>query len=213
MRRSNWSGVVGGSDVRPLLLVLLVLSGGGLVASLFVPNVRTVEVVGNRHLETESVRALANVHPGDPFLWVTRRRVHELASDPWVLRLEVVRLWPDTIRIALVERTPALTDGRTTWADDGTVLPDAGPSDTAGLPRLEGWGTPRTTEALELLTLLRPFGPEVIQYSPEGFEILLTGTTLITSSADALRKQWSAFVSNRGGRIAVYPWGVSKAHD
>jgi len=67
--------------VRPLLLVLLVLSGGGLVASLFVPKVRTVEVVGNRHLETESVRALANVHPGDPFLWVTRRRVHDLATD------------------------------------------------------------------------------------------------------------------------------------
>jgi hypothetical protein len=199
--------------VRPLLVILLLLSGSGVIASLFAPKVRTVEVVGNRHLGDARVRELADVHEGDPFLWVTRRRVRDLANDPWVLRLEVVRQWPDVIRIALVERSPALTDGRTTWADDGTVLPDAGPSATAGLPRLEGWGTPRTTEALELLMLLRPFGPEVIQYSPEGFEILLTGTTLITSSADALRKQWSAFVSNRGGRIAVYPWGVSKAHD
>lgn len=199
--------------MRVTLIVLLALSGGGLIASLFVPRVATVEVIGNLHYDAEAVRALADVHVGDPFLWVTERRVRRLASDPWVLRLEVVRRWPDTITIALAERTPALTDGLTTWADDGMVLPGAGDGETAGLPRLEGWGAARTTEALALLRLLRPFGPEVIRYSPEGFEILLSGTTLITPSAEALREQWSAFVGNRGGRVAVYPWGVSKAHD
>jgi hypothetical protein len=66
---------------------------------------------------------------------------------------------------------------------------------------------------LKLLRLLHPYGPKVLSYSPEGFEIQLTGTTLFTPSAEALQEQWAAFESHRGGHVAVYPWGVSKAHE
>jgi cell division protein FtsQ len=199
--------------MRAWLVVLLLLSGAALITSRFVPSVERVAVSGNAHLAREQVLRLADVAPGDPFLWVTSYRMRHLIHDPWVLRLRVLRHWPDTISIALWERQPALTDGATTWALDGTVLPDVGPDARAALPHLTGWGEPRLAEALVLLRLLTPYGPEVISYTPEGFEIQLTGTSLFTPSAEALKQQWAAFESHRGGRVAVYPWGVSKAHE
>lgn len=199
--------------MRRVGLALLVLLGGAIVASLFWPRVQLVSVEGNVHHDAASLMLLADVKAGDPFLWITERRVRRLAQDPWVLQATIVRRWPDRVGIAVVERRPVLTDGASSWADDGTVLVGATPAETAALPRLEGWGEPRIDEALELLRLLRPFGVEVISYSPEGFEILLNESELFTPSAEALREQWSAFLSHRGGRMAVYPWGVSKSNE
>ncbi len=199
--------------MRRLLLVLLVLLGAGLITSRFVPKVENVTVTGNVHHDVDQVMRLADVAPGTPFLWVTAGRVRGLVSDPWVLQAVVVRQWPDRVSIAVRERVPAITNGAVTWADDGTVLDGATPAETAGLPRLEGWGPERTAEAITLLRLLRPFGVQVISYSPEGFDILLNDAQLFTASAKALREHWSAFVGHRGGRMAVYPWGVSKADE
>ena len=199
--------------MRALAIALLMVAAAALVTSRFVPKVARVEVSGTQHLSQEQVMALADVTPGDPFLWVTSYRLRHLAHDPWVRRARIIRHWPDIIAILVWERQPALTDGTTTWAQDGTVLPGVAPAVAAGLPRLDGWGTPRLDEALKLLRLLHPYGPKVISYSPEGFEIQLTGTTLFTPSAEALQEQWAAFESHRGGRVAVYPWGVSKAHE
>jgi len=196
-----------------VLITLLLVAGGALVASRFVPRLVRVEVSGEHHLDKAQVLKLADVAPGDPFLWVTSFRLRHLTADPWVRKVRVMRYWPNTVTITLWEREPALTDGTTTWAADGTVLPGAKPAETAGLPRLTGWGPSRLHEALTLLRLLHPYGPKVISYSPEGFEIQLTGTSLFTPSAEALEQQWAAFESHRGGRVAVYPWGVSKAHE
>ncbi len=182
-----------------------------LVGTWLWPRVERVEVFGNVHHSREQVLSLANVAPGDPFLWVTRYRVRALAQDPWVLNARVTRHWPDTIAIAVVEREPVLSDGETSWAIDATALPSVPAAVHDTLPRLEGWGTPRLDEALELLAMLTDYGVEVITYTPEGFELELANAVLVTPSVEALRAQWSAFESQRGGRVAVYPWGVSSA--
>lgn len=199
--------------MRRWLIALLVLTGIGVVVSRFVPTITTITVTGNVHYDEASVLRLAGLSVGDPLLWVTRGSIAGLAGDPWVHSLTLVRRWPDAVHLTVVERRAALTDGSTVWALDGTVLTGASQVETASLPLLKGWGSARTTEALELLRLLGPFGPQVISYSPEGFEIQLTGTTLFTPSADALRQQWSAFIDRRGTRISVYPWGVSSADE
>jgi len=157
------------------------------------------------------VLRLADIAPGDPFLWVTRFSLRVLQNDPWILHTRVTRHWPDTIAIVVQERVPVLSDGVTSWAMDGTALPGVQPEVRAGLPLLSGWGTPRLEEALDLLAMLSGYGVEVITYTPEGFEVQLAEAVLITPSVEALRVQWSAFESQRGRRVAVYPWGVSSA--
>ena len=198
--------------MRWLLLVLLVVVCAAVAVSRFVPKIESVNVNGNSHYDYQEVLGLANIDLGDPLLWVTRWSLQGLADDPWIHSAAVSRIWPDRVDIVVSERFPVLSDGVTAWADDGTVLPGASEV-YPNLPHLSGWGTPRVTEALELLRLLSSYEPQVISYSPEGFEIQLTGTTLLTPSVDALREQWSAFLTHRGGRVAVYPWGVSSADE
>ena len=188
--------------------VVLVLVVG---VTRFWPTIARVEVIGNVHHTRERVLRLANVAPGDPFLWVTRFGLRDLERDPWVLHARITRHWPDLIAIALVERVPVLSDGTRSWASDGTLLPGVDADTRSALPRLEGWGTPRLDEALELLAMLTDYGVEVITYTPEGFELVLANAVLVTPSVEALHMQWSAFESQRGGRVAVYPWGVSSA--
>jgi cell division protein FtsQ len=189
------------------LVVLVVLVG----VTRFWPPVTRVEVLGARHLSRSDVLRLADIAPGDPLLWITRWSVRGLEREPWVLQARVTRHWPDTVAIAVVERHPLLTDGTTGWAADGTALPGADPDVLAELPRVQGWGTPRLEEALELLGMLVGRGVRVITYGPEGFEVELADVVLFTPSVHALRAQWTAFESQRGSRVAVYPWGVSSA--
>ncbi len=199
--------------MRGLLVALLVLCAAAVVTSRFVPKIAALSVAGNAHYAVRDVLELAGLEVGRPFLWVTRSSVRRLSEDPWVHSATIVRVWPDEVRVLIVEREPVLKSGDLAVAGDGTVLPGATAAETAGLPRLEGWGNPRTAEAIELARLLEPFEPTVISYSPAGFEIQVSGGTLVTPSAEALRAQWSAFVSHRGGRIAVYPWGVSASDE
>lgn len=197
--------------MRASLIVLLVLLCAVVVTSRFWPVVERVEVLGESHLSRAEVLRLADLAPGDPFLWVTRFSLRGLMQEPWVLQARVTRHWPGTVAIRVLERQPLLSDGAVAWAADGTELHGATPEVLAALPRLEGWGHPRLEEAIELLHMLVGRGVRVITYGPEGFEVELEELELFTPSVDALRTQWSAFESQRGGRVAVYPWGVSNA--
>jgi len=197
--------------VRALQLFGLVVLVALVAVTRFWPPVARIEVIGHRHLDRTAAMRLANVAPGDPLLWITRWSVAGLASEPWILQARVTRHWPDTVAIAVVERVPVITDGATAWAADGTPLTGARPETLAELPRLEGWGAPRIAQSLELLGMLAGHGVRVITYGPEGFEVVLADVVLFTPSVDALRAQWPAFESQRGGRVAVYPWGVSSA--
>lgn len=199
--------------LRIVAIALAVLAGLGLATTRFVPEVVRVEVSGHDHYAPETIADLADVAPGDPFLWVTGVRARRLATDPWIARARILRHWPDTISLHVWEREPVLTDGVRAWALDGTELPDPTADELTPLPRLEGWGPPRTEEALALVDLLGDDEIRVISYSPEGFSIELADGVLLTPSPEALRDQWAAYQSQPGRRIAVYPWGVSRLND
>lgn len=200
--------------MRIFLLVLVALLLGILAVTRFWPPVERIEVVGAEHHDPASVSRLARIAPGEPLLWITRWRVAGLQDDPWILRARVIRHWPGTVSVRVWERAPLARshpgDDAVVWAEDGTILPGTTAEERAGLPVLDGWGADRTEEGLELLRLLMDREPEVVQYSPEGFEIELSDTVLFTPDIAALRRQWAAVESHRGGRLAVYPWGVSK---
>jgi cell division protein FtsQ len=201
-------GLYGGSVRRRVFLsLLLVLFGGLLLTSRYYPTIARIEVTGGMHYSREELLALANFDVGDPFLWVTSWRLQRLIHDPWISHVRVIRHWPDTISLTVWEREPVLYDGETVYALDGTVLPNV--KETAHLTRLEGWGAPRIAEALELRRLLAQFEPEVISYTPGGFEVRLTTTQLFTPNVELLKAHWAGFLSQRGRFVAVYPWGVS----
>ena len=199
--------------MRPFLVLLALLAVALLVGSRFYPRIEMVAVSGNEHYEREQIMELAGVRPGGPLLWVNRWSLSGLANDPWIRRVRVIRHWPDTVSINVWERTPVITDGESSWAADGTLLPSVSEGTRASLVRLEGWGEPRLEEALELLELLSQFEPRVISYSPEGFDIELRDKSLYTPSVSVLERHWAAWTNQRGSRVAVYPWGVSENND
>ena len=194
--------------VGALALLLVVVA-----ASRFYPTLNRVETIGNRHYSAAEVMTLANTEPGDPFFWIIKSRVAKLVQDPWIESARVYRHWPDTVAITVVERQPAVTVDGAVYALDGTLLPNAAEAEQDGLVTITGWGEDRVEEAFELLRQLADYQPKMLSYSPAGFTIQLATTEVFTPSVDALRANWASFLSQQGTRVAVYPWGVSAAHD
>lgn len=202
---------------RALLVGVLVVSGGFLAATRFWPTVQRIEIVGAGHHAPVAIAELARVSHGDPLLWITRWRAAGLARDPWIAAARVTRHWPDTVSIAVWERTPSARGGTdadaVVWADDGTPLPGVPLGERGSLPIVRGWGVDRTAEAMELLNLLSERNPKVVEYSPVGFEIVLANVVILTPDRTSLERQWAAVERVRTGRLAIYPWGVSVADD
>lgn len=194
---------------RPVTLSLLALLLTLLVASRFYPTITTLSVVGAVHHTETGVLELARLKPGQPLLWVTGWQVAGLLSDPWIQHVRVVRDFPEHVTVEISERTPALRWGGAAYAADGTPLPDAPPQSQLPLTTLQGWGSDRTAEALELLRLLAPYKPEVLSYSPSGFTVDFAESSLYTPDVASLRAHWSGFLDQRTESVAIYPWGVS----
>jgi cell division protein FtsQ len=96
------------------VLVLAILAGAAwalLGSSLLV--VRNEEVTGNRLVPATEVLAAARIRLGTPLASVnTAAAAHRVERIAQVLTATVSRSWPDTIVIAVRERTPALAVAR-----------------------------------------------------------------------------------------------------
>jgi len=197
--------------VTVIILGLLAITLGG--GSRLWPLVDYAYVNGNERYSDAQVLWLANVAVGDPLLWITRWSLTGLENDPWIARARVVRHWPDTVSITVVERKPLLQDGEVAWSADAVALPGLSDSELAALPLVSGWGEPRIAEAVRLLELMGSSSVEVISYTPDGFDITVGGATIFTPSVAALEAQWAAVEGRLGSRLAVYPWGVSEYNE
>lgn len=103
--------------------------------------VDAVRVVGATHTTTDDVVAAAGLGPEDNVLFLDVGEVARAAESlPWVRSAEVDKMLPGTVRVRVVERTPALVlalDGHR-WTIDraGRVLAPA--DDDGRLPVLTG---------------------------------------------------------------------------
>lgn len=208
---------------RLVMLSLLVLLSGAMIATRYYPQIDTIAVTGNVHHSKAEVLQLADVVPGDPFLWLTSKRVMALATDPWVQRVNITRVWPNEVHIAIDERQPALlfhdAHGEHVYAYDGTLLYGVSEETKQGLVSVQGWGDVRLTESLQLHQLLADYGLRTLAYSPYGFDIQLASGQVFTPSVADLKAHWAGFgeavsdaVAREESRMAVYPWGVSVSH-
>jgi cell division protein FtsQ len=102
-------------------------------------NVRHVTVAGGRHTSSTAVAEIAGLSESDNLLFVSASHVAEKAEElPWVKSARVDRLLPNTVRVRVVERQPAMT----VTTETGSWLIDAGgrilapTSDGGGLPTI-----------------------------------------------------------------------------
>jgi cell division protein FtsQ len=119
-------------------------------------DVRDIKVVGTKHVEAEEVAEVSGLLDSSQNLLTlatdeVAQRVEEL---PWVQEAEVDRMLPGTVRIKIIERTPAmiLSLGAARWTVDahGVVL-EAGEVQP-GLPVLAGVEVGDISEGLRLMT-------------------------------------------------------------
>jgi cell division protein FtsQ len=111
--------VLVGAAIVALLVSCVVLYRSDLFA------VSRIEVVGNVHLSADAVRALARV-PADATLirFPAAGVAQRVGADAWVAEVTVSRVFPDAMRIRVVERRPAamVDAGAALWLVDGTGM-------------------------------------------------------------------------------------------
>lgn len=146
-----------------VVLVLVALGVGWLVLGSGALGARSVEVTGTTRLSTQAVVAAAAVEPGTPLARLDTDAVAErVAGLAPVRRVHVERDWPSTVRIAVVERTPAAVLMRgSAWVlvDRGGVAFDTVQRRPRGLPRVSApvdEGPPALRATLDVLETLPP---------------------------------------------------------
>lgn len=195
---------------------------GVIVVSLFASSwfflpVTNVVVTGNKNLDAKEVARLAGVARGQPWLWVSVARAGNLAREPWVRQAKIIKKFPNTVEIQLLERVPLATwkhEGRLeVIAEDGMVLPTG----TAKL-RLEGESQARFPEALLVARTARDMGAERVKFDSNGFVVGWKSGEVWSESHDSLLKygesvrmmvMQSKTASSSTKRVNVYSWGVS----
>ncbi len=155
----------------PLLLGVLALAGLGLlIHQARDPSVLPVRVVGVdgdiAHLDRQRLQtAVAEAVDGSFFSVDLARIRRQLEQLPWIESASVRRIWPDTLRVQVVEQVPLAY-----WGEDGLVSQRGEVFRPQKLPRLEGLATlqgedelaPRITrEYLRMRTLLETAGLDI----------------------------------------------------
>ncbi len=114
--------------------------------------IRKIEVSGTKRTNADDVREAARKVAGTRLLGTNLEAVRaSVAASPYVQSATVVRVLPDTLRVTLVEREPAvvvrLGNGRLAWADkDGHVLEEFKPERGVVPPPLSGFDDADTTD-------------------------------------------------------------------
>ena len=188
--------------------------------------VRKIDVFGASRLSAEQVRTLAGIPKDSTLLRLPIGQIESnLAKSAWIASAQVSRDFPDTVRIRVVERTPAavvdlggktlwLIDGSGTWlsrlSKDTTATPVA-IRDVEGLDPVAGRRTGSETlqNALEIVRQLDPTLSKVVRTisAPSIDKTALVTTDdveiFVGSSEDIGRKQQVAekILKQQAGKV------------
>ncbi|MFI6319183.1 cell division protein FtsQ/DivIB [Nonomuraea sp. NPDC050556] len=186
---------------RKAFIVLLTAGVVGTAAWLvfFSPvlGVRSVEVVGNLTVETGSIQSQAGVPSLQPLATVDLADVEtRILALRKIATAKVVRAWPSTLRIEVVEREAVAVvpvDGKAALVDRTGVVTEIKDVAPPRLPVLRldrpGPGDPATIAAIKVVGELPPDlarrVEEVRATSAEGISLKLTdGRTVVWGGAD-----------------------------
>ena len=97
--------IVSGSLLAVLIIFSLVVA---LLSKTSMFSVRQVDTNDTEHLSAENIVKLAAIEDGTTLLNVDVPKIEQrLKKNPWVSSIDVVRAYPDTLRLVVHERTPA----------------------------------------------------------------------------------------------------------
>src|SRR5665811_2003652 len=182
------------SNMARLIRFLMVVAAlAGLVWLIQSPflSVSRVVVLGADQVDVDGVLEEQGVVEGRAMVALnldeTERR---LRADPWVEEVTLAREWPTTVRVEVVERTPAVnvrfTNGWSIVAADGTVL-EKTETPVSGLPQAEfdavasrdGGTDLQVVGAVEYLASLAPQyrADAVVRPTTDGIEASVDGYT------------------------------------
>ncbi|AWN24473.1 cell division protein FtsQ [Deinococcus irradiatisoli] len=190
----------------------MILAGAAVGVWFYLP-IKAVQISGNRHLSDVEVKRLAGLSGEKPFGWAYYGawRAGALRDNAWVASAQITRVFPDRVEVAIKERRPVAqvrsSNGNlSVIAADGVPLPDAPPTG----PIISGWGPDRTGEALLAARVLSRYNVKSVTYTPTGITVTTDQGTLWSGDAALLLKYGQAIETQaQGGRINLYPWGVS----
>ncbi len=127
------------------ILAFVVIFVGALVALNEMLIVQTIEVSGNVNLERAEILTTSGINVGEHMWLINLRGTKEaLQADPHIKSAAIKRVYPDTLRIAIVERVPlaAIVGAASTTLIDkeGYVLDIEGKGEALDLIQIYGMG-------------------------------------------------------------------------
>ena len=192
-RRQRRAAIAGGAVVLGLVVGWLMFGSTALA-------VQHIEVEGLHRVPAEAVQAAVRFEVGQPMALIAPQAAAErVVALPLVRSARVVRSWPSTLRVVVVEREPLAAvpaaGGRLALVDGDGVVVDtvAAAQAPAGLPRLDvdvarsGAATLRAARQVsdDLPAALRPTVRRITAATPDAVTLLLAdGTTVTWGSAD-----------------------------
>jgi|GEM_PF-2459098 len=139
-----------------------------------IQDVAVIQVEGEARLNVETVTALTGLKRGASLLEINPAKLEEaLRRHPWIQTARVERLWPDRLRISLVEYQPLAIvqlDNLYFISTSGALFKALEPADQHDLPIItglrpehfavgDGQPAPLVNKVLELCQFLKNSGP------------------------------------------------------
>lgn len=206
VERTNWHWWA--RILVSLLLVIILIWAWVLVHDRNFMPVKKVQIDASyRHLERQSLAAAITPFVTDQGLFTVNADAlkQNLLQIPWVYEVLVQRIWPDTIKIKLIEQTPVAIWNNTSLLNAQSAIFSPPPATfPAGLPHLNG---PADQAALVWQTYqqfsaeLAPIGLQIsqIDLNPRrSWQMVLNNNTLILIGRTDLSERLQRF-------IAAYP--------
>ena len=196
LRRRRRAAVAGGAVTLGLVVGWLLFGSTALA-------VQHVEVVGLHRVSPEAVRAAVQFEIGHSMALVEPQTAAErVVGVPLVRSARVVRSWPATLRVEVVEREPLaavpVAGGRVALMDRDGVVVETVAHAPAGLPLLDvdvaraGAATLRAARQVsdDLAVRLRPSVRRISAVTPDAVTLVLSDGTTVTwgSAQDGSRK-------------------------
>ncbi|KTD28010.1 MULTISPECIES: cell division protein FtsQ/DivIB [Legionella] len=102
--------------------------------------INTVKIVASyQHITHKQLESILADHLRSSFFTLSVHRLYaELAALDWTNNVQIERVWPDTLKITLVEKIPVATWNHAMMTEKGEIFNEGGALTDSSLPHLNG---------------------------------------------------------------------------